>query len=260
MKAFLKKDSGAIAIESVLGMFIFMVVILSIMFISLLVRIQSTMQYAISQTAKEISTYYYVVDKLGLAVGFSSDPDSVSKINTVIDNTIDFAAEADDVMSINIEDGIQISDLQNLTESDLPGKAQALYNSSVDLSSDLQGQLKGSLMMIVKSMLSEGMSNYVAPFICKTVVPKYVSGDYASTDEMLKNMGIEEGVNGLDFSKSTFLKDGRTIQIVVVYKLNTKNMTFGYLDMDLYFKQVATTAAWVRPNGASLKKVAETAK
>lgn len=261
MKTQFGKETGAIAIESILGMTFFAIAILAIMFMSLMIRVQSTMQYAISQTAKEISGYYYVVDKCGLAFGTSTSNVDVDKLNNVIGNAIDFSTEAGNtVTAIDFNDGISVEDV--MLDSDISATAAELYNSSVDLSGDLQKQLKGALSIVAKSMLKEGLSNYVAPFICKAVIPKYVSGDVNSTDEMLKSMGIEDGMDGLDFSKSSLLADGRTIQIVVIYKLNTKKLTLGMVDKDLYFKQVATTAAWVQPNddsGGSLKSVADTA-
>lgn len=259
MRTLLKKDTGAIAIEAVLGMFIFAVAILAIMFMSLMVRVQSTMQYALGQTAKEISGYCYVIDKLGLAFGTSTNDDSVKKANDVIGTAIEFSSEADDVLgSIDFSNGVSFDDVKNIAESDMPKLAKDLYGDVEALSGDLKGQLKGTLVILMKSMLKEGMSNYVAPYVCKTVMPKYISGDVDSTNEMLEAMGIEGGLDKLDFSKSSLLSDGRTIQIVVVYKLNTKKLTLGMVDQDLYFKQVATTAAWVQPDGRTLISVAET--
>ena len=86
-------------------------------------------------------------------------------------------------------------------------------------------------------------------FYAANFFPKYLTeGD---VDEYLKDYGIVHGLNDLDFGDSSLLDDGRSIKIAVVYKVNTKRLTFGLVDTDIMLRQVAITAAWVTPNNAS---------
>ena len=62
----LKEQYGSIMVETVLVLPLFMAGFLAILMLSNTVRAQCNVQYAIDQTAKEISQYYYVINKLSL--------------------------------------------------------------------------------------------------------------------------------------------------------------------------------------------------
>lgn len=57
MRFFKRKEKGAFAIEAVIGITLFMLTIIAIMFMSVIIRVQANMQYALGQTAKEMSGY-----------------------------------------------------------------------------------------------------------------------------------------------------------------------------------------------------------
>jgi hypothetical protein len=92
------------------------------------------------------------------------------------------------------------------------------------------------------------------------LMPKYISGNLDETNTYLESVGIENGLEGVDFTYSSLLQDGRSINVVAVYKLNTKKLTFGLLDMNLCFKQTASTAAWIEPKGDTLTTIADAYK
>ena len=72
---------------------------------------------------------------------------------------------------------------------------------------------------------------------------------------MLEKMGVVNGLDGLDFSLSTFLMDQRTINVVLVYEIDVKG--FGIFDQKLIVKQTASTAAWLGDTeGVKLSDVA----
>lgn len=68
MIKFIKKERGAFAVDAILGITLFLLSILSIMCVSIIIKIEAAMQYAVDQTAKELSSYYYLLDKIGVAV------------------------------------------------------------------------------------------------------------------------------------------------------------------------------------------------
>ena len=59
---------------------------------------------------------------------------------------------------------------------------------------------------------------------------------------MLEKMGVINGIDGMDFSMSSFLADDKTINIVCVYQIKVNG--FGTFDRTLNMKQTASTAAW----------------
>lgn len=266
-----KKEEGAFAIEAVLGLTFFMLAILSLMMVSLILRIEANMQYAVDQTAKELSSYYYLLDAVDIAKYTSGNAGSdaaagAAKANKLIDNVISFSDAAGDVgTSISDMENISIDSIGQIDPSnyqELYSTANQLWNSVKDMSNDPSGQVKAVISIFAHSLGNGAMSYYVTPYLCRMLMPNYLTGDLESTNKYLDSIGIEgedgqTGIEKIDFTHSTLLADGRTIKIVAIYKLNTKKLTFGMLDTDLYFEQTAVTAAWIEPNGDELKSIAD---
>ena len=247
-----RNEQGAIAIEAVLGITVFLLAMISIMFVSLIVRVEARMQYAADQTAKEISSYYYVVDAVGLTkyIGKSiADSKEIEDLNNAINGIIDFSGDVKNASSMDIK----IDTPENAVNTVKEGKetAQQLYASA----SNMYDQIKvlgedpiGNLKAVLQLFGQSAAQRFLAPFLCKALLPKYISSGGESADEYLKKYGVVDGVDGLNYDQSCFLfDDGRTIRVVVIFKLNTKSLTFGLIDTDMVFRQVAVTAAWVKP-------------
>ena len=253
-----KSETGAMAIEAVLGLTFFMLAIISVMMMSLIIRLQATMQYAVDQTAKQLSSYYYLLDAAEVAKytsGYAGDDieEDVEKTNKIINNVVDFAGEA----------GNASKDLQNLNKLDfdnikgdaiaMKSTAQELWQNVKALKDDPKGQMKAVITIFARSLGNKALSYYVTPYLCRMIMPNYISGDLKSTEKYLDNIGVkgddgQTGMDMIDFTKSSLLADGRTIKIVAIYRLNTKKLTFGMIDTDLVFQQSAVSAAWVEPN------------
>ena len=248
----MQDDRGAIAIEAVISMFFFTIAVLSIMFMSLMVRAQSMVQYAISQAAKEISGYYYIVDKMGLAKFTSGNSAAdVSEAN-------EFLGQADSI----IKNAVSFSDSEeNSTNIELHldrVDADSVKQAAISLKNmNIKDQLTGTLSIVARSLIQQGVSKLVAPLVCKTVVPKYMGGSREAADARLRAMGID-GIDSIDFSWSSFLRDGRTIQVVAIYEMDLSKLSLGMVDGTIKFKQVATTAAWVKPDGKNIISVDKT--
>lgn len=99
-----KHESGAIAIEAAISLSIFMLAISGIMLFSMIVRTQSLVNYALNQTAKEISGYFYLVDKIGLTemlsgVNNNDTKAGIQKMNDAINSLVAFSSDASDGIS-----------------------------------------------------------------------------------------------------------------------------------------------------------------
>ena len=233
-------------------MFFFAIAVLSIMFMSLIVRAQSMVQYAISQAAKEISGYYYIVDKLGLAQFTSGKSGAdVSDLNgfigqadSIIKNAVSFSDSEENSTSIELH-------LNQIDADSVKAAADSLKKLNI------KDQLTGTLSIVARSLIQENVSKFVAPLVCKTVVPKYMGGSRNAADARLEALGID-GIDSIDFSWSSFLRDGRTIQVVAIYEMDLSKLSLGMVDGKIKFKQVATTAAWVKPDGEKIVSVDKT--
>lgn len=254
----IKDESGVIAIEAVLGLTFFMLAVISIMIVSFIIRLQATIQYAVDQTAKQLSSYYYLLDATGIAKYTSGNIDEdtkndLDKTNKIISNVVDFAGEAENV-SNDLQD-ISLDDLKDLKDDavQMKTKAQDLWQSVKSLKDDPKGQMKAIITVFARSIGNKALSYYVTPYLCRMIMPNYMGGDLKSAEKYLDDIGVvgddgQKGMDMIDFTKSSLLSDGRSIKIVAVYRLNTKKLTFGILDTDLVFQQSAVTAAWVQPN------------
>ena len=283
----INQENGAFSIEAVIGITFFMLAIIAIMFISMIVKIQSTMQYALSQTAKEISGYYYLLDKTGLTKLTSgvTDDAAVEKINNAVTHVIEFSGgfedtktEAEDLIRKINDKSIDLAGIENSGES-IKENATKLKSQADTLKADLEllkddpaGQLKGIFSVFAKTMANKGLSYYIAPYVCKAIMPRYLAGDKEKSDKMLETMGIQRTINGvetsgidsLDFSQTELLADGRSIKLVVIYKVNPEKMTFGFVKLPeeqwLIFRQTACTAAWIAPDGKNTLSLADAEK
>jgi len=103
--------------------------------------------------------------------------------------------------------------------------------------------------MMAKEVGNEVITKIVAQPICKALMPKYITSGGDANETLIK-MGVENGLDGLDFRMSSFLTDQRTINVVLIYTIKVNG--FGIFDDTLVVKQTASTAAWI--TGVSLKE------
>lgn len=252
-----KKEDGIATIEATLILPIFMAFILAFISFANLALIEMRMQYAVNQTAKEISQYYYMAYKFGLAY------DGVEG-NEAIDNWLDSLNTLNEtgsnvgsaVQSINFDEitlklngDMNLEDLQGLANSlkssfdgdDPITLIKALVSAGQDVLTAAKEISSGDVEEEVVNTAGAVLSTLIAPPICKALFPKYISGD--STDKTLSAWMIEDGFEGLDFSASSFLLDGQTIKVTVTYKVDL--FTLGFWTFEKEMCQVAATRAWI---------------
>ena len=258
MKRKSENEKGSLAIESVLGITVFMITILTIMFISLIVRVQANVQYALGQTAKEISGYYYLLDKMGFAAATTgADSKKVKDVDKTIGDVFDLAGDAesigDNIMNIDFDDLDTLEPFVDYDYEELAEKANKIGSDLELLSKDPKTQITSILSVFAKTMSNKAMSYYIAPYVCRSVMPRYMGGDTEAANKMLEAAGVEGGMKNIDFSQSQLLTDGRSIKLVAMYKLDVSKISFGIIKSELTIRQAASTAAWIRPDGVNTK-------
>lgn len=261
-----KSERGAFAIDAILGLTLFMISIIAIMSMALIIRVQANMQYALGQTAKEISGYYYLMDKLGIASITSTEiPDeareNIDNLNSTVGSILDFSSSASNLTEgMDFTDGLTAAELQNILSNDnledVASKADAMGQKlkTYTQKGTATDQLKAVIQVFGKSLISQSFSYYVAPLVCEALMPKYLTST-GDIDEYYESIGIKP--DSVDFSNSQLLFDGRSIKLVVEYELDIEKLTFGMYKGTLKFRQVATTAAWIQPNGGSKKSISD---
>lgn len=264
-----RRVAGAFAIETVISLTVFMIAILALMMGSMLIRAQAMMQYALNQTAKEMSGYFYLLDKVGIASIISgketdTTASNVQVLNDSIDSIVSFSGGMSEDLEEMVQNGKEIAENAKngcLTEKDIEriknfpkqGKEmeEACKKEAEDMKSYLESIKKdkklifqGVLQVFGKTLINTGLSKYVTPVVCEFLMPKYLTeGD---PEVFYKATGIKE--NTINFDGSKMLEDGRTISLVVTYKVDASKLTLGFYKKEIQFHQVACTSAWVRKN------------
>ena len=141
-----KGEKGSFTVEAILSLSIFMFAFVTIVSLATIAKIESTTQYAIDQTAKEISRYTYIASRANLLVHPKDSAEAtVDSIDEAVQSMYDFS----DVLSsstggngvpLNSEglsdmlSGMSGDDFKSITAS-----AQNVYNSFAPLMSDPKG-------------------------------------------------------------------------------------------------------------------------
>lgn len=234
------KLKGAFAIETLISVTGFMFAILAIMMISVIIKTEAKMQYALDQTAKEISSYNYMLSRYGIDLSPNSDSRAAAKdFNNQVGAVFSFLQGADqlgsdwkDLSTLNVED------IENFKKSYSDLKS-AFSSNTYDMK-----QLKTIFSAFTGKGANKAISYLVTPALCNWLMPKYIVSDTKKVDEYLKSVGIEQGMEGIKFEYSNILSDGDSIQLTAIYEINIKSLTFGMLDKNLKICQTACTKAW----------------
>ena len=251
MKHFIHDETAEFAIDAIFGITFFMISLIAIMFMALIIRVQSNIQYALGQTAKEVSGYYYLVDKVGLAA-VSSGSNKITDVDTTIKSIVDFSGSAEDtfnsVQNFPIDD-VTFESIKN-SAGNVKSNVEQSYKDFQSIETNLKS-LNGDsvtqvLSVFAKTAINTAVGNFIAPIICEKLMPKYLSAN--NLDEYCEKAGISNP----SFKSSQFLADGRSIKIQITYQMNLEKYTLGMVKSSIYFKQAASTAAWVRPNEETL--------
>lgn len=248
-----KGERGSFTIEASLSLTIFMCAFVAIVSLANIVKVESVTQYAVNQVAKEISQYYYLAEKAGLSVPQSDE--GVKEIDEMVQAIVDFSDKSTNIAS-NYTDTTAVT-MQNVLENystisddvtEITAAAENIYNSFGPILDDPKGVVSSLASMMFQQIGHEIITKVIAQPLCKTLIPKYITSN-GDADATLEKMGVVDGLEGLDFRMSSFLSDGRTINVVLVYQIKVSG--FGIVDETLVIKQTASTAAWV--TGTSLK-------
>lgn len=290
------RESGAIAIESVISLTFFMIGVLAIMMISMVVSTECKMQYALDQTAKEISGYYYLIDKTGLTQKLAQYKNDVETnlggVNDVVHDVNDLINDTDGVISnvVSLADDTQGS-YESIRDSVVSGDFETAVNTAVDFSeyfpgeaykigdqtSELLGKaidicdkvddlmsednLKGITIDIVRlfalSYVEQSVSNIITERISPVLMTRYLTD--GSIKDFYKKVGIVP--ESVHFYGSELLPDGRSIKLVMSYKMNLGKLTLGITNKEVAFTHSAATAAWARPvEGGYIKSLTDVSK
>jgi hypothetical protein len=184
-------------------------------------KAQVILQYSINEVAKEVSTYSYILTKAG-----------------IVSKRVETAERAEKFSEEGVAGAVETM-VTTLSES---GLSKDTVNGAVD-------ELVEELLSTLKTKGADMLSDAVIQEIAKKEVEKQIATmSNKSADQFLRDLGIEDGMEGLDFSKTKWADakaddaDMPELEVTVSY---TIKFNLGYLNLDSKtYVLCAKTALW----------------
>ena len=231
----MQKNKGALTVEACISLTIFLMVFLTILYLMRIVLAYGVVQHSINQVAKEISSYTYFYAASGLKsvddTIQSSTQSGKKRFNESAESIVNVYTEFEKLGKTTggISGAITDGDFNKLDgviselESNIGGTKDAISGATDTIKSIVEDPV-GALKAVGSVMLS-GANETAKTAICGEIslglMAKYISPNgYAASDARLKQMRIIDGLNGLNFSASTFWSNGSDIEIIVCYTID----------------------------------------
>lgn len=202
-------NKGSVTVEALLFLIPFIMAFCTLINAARFVQAEMLIHHAVTQTAKQVSTYSYVLTK--------------TKISDRIVNTNRKSEEL----------RVTIDDATNSVEG------------FINAVSDMNGLVEGVFSMVKSGVEQEAIAAIVGE-ITKNNIKNELMLMTSDPDQFLENIGIKGGLSGLYFDNTRCLDntEGKgTVKIVVTYTM--ENVLFPDFDFGQYeFRQCAYTLIW----------------
>lgn len=232
MKEEKKKNKGSLTIETLLFLIPFMLAFCTIINMARFVQAEMIIHHAITQTAKEISAYGYVLTRTGITSRMQETNKKSSEFTTEVNDAVTSVEQF--VNSMGSGDG-----------SEIYSSGQMAWENVDAIASDPSSIVSGVISM-VKSNFSQAVLTGVTESLAKGSIKKQLSLMSNDPNEYLERIGIVGGMDGLDFSRSEWNSNelGKgNIKIVVTFKM--KNQLFSMFDFGEHeYILSASTLVW----------------
>jgi len=240
IKRCFKHEKGSLTVECLLFLIPVMMAFFTLVNISRFVQAEVIINHAITQTAKQISVYSYVLTKTDISTRIQATAKKSEKFKTDTENTI--SSVTDFMGSVGgLGDGGDLYSQVN----DVVSKGQTAYDSVTAYFSDPEELLTG-VLAVAKSGGEQMVLSYVAGCIARGGIRDSLGYMTEDPDQYLKGLGIVDGMEGLDFSDSKWMSNGDgkpNIEITVTYTMC--NLMFPQFDFGRHqYRVCASTSIW----------------
>lgn len=240
MRMAMKREKGSLTVEAILFLIPFMCAFLTLINAARFVQAEMLVHHAITQTAKQISAYSYILTKTDIASKMQATNKKSRQFISDTTNAVNSVTEFIDALGNIGSGGNMMSDVE-----DAVNKAETAGATVTEYFSNPKDILYGALA-VVKSEGRKKIMTWAVGGIARGCIKEAVAKVSDDPDEYLERIGIVDGMEGLDFSKSSWVSNSEgkaDIEIIVTYKL--KNLLFPNFDIGEYeFCQCASTLIW----------------
>lgn len=267
-------EKGMLTVEAVLSLVPFIIVILGIISLINLFIIHNKIQFAIQQVGNELTCYTYFYQALGLRAGDRELNSEMDKQTEQVDQTLEdltgFFEEAGRLKES--AEGVADAQPSDLLDSlkevkeglESTGEAgKTAFHSVKEAMKDPKQTLRGVIYLLMEKG-EEKLKSLLAGVIVSGMAESYLSNTFLAdgamtADAYLKKFGVRDGMDGLDFGKSSlFSKDAphdnlkfRMIDIVVEYDVEVYILKLFFKDPTIHVVQRCAVPAWLDGDGQS---------
>lgn len=242
------KERGAVVVEGLLSLSIFMFAIFTILSIVNVCYIQAKMNMALSSAAKEISQYSFFYYKFGLDAPDKKLYEGTEDSRKLADNTIEGVSSLMDSLT-EASNSAQSGEFENMIEQ-IQGSidnVDSLVNQYADrIADDPTGFILGMGKMALNEMKETAKS-----LLCQALAKAFMKKNLKSSpsddpEDFLLRYNVVDGMDGLDFQYTTFLQNGTSnlIQLVVTYDVRVIQLL--NIEFDFTFRNCVKCTAWGR--------------
>ncbi|MBQ9591162.1 MAG: hypothetical protein IJR29_13410 [Butyrivibrio sp.] len=251
-----RNERGSLSVDTIIFLSMFLVFFVFMINIMKLVIIQSVLQFALNQTAKEISQYSYIIAKAGLEDNITKNATNSA---TMKKNTKGAIVSVSDAVSSYQELFGSIGAFKNSRPTEAYGNAVNVYNNFQNAATKTQkaqetvdsyiSYLQESGMedgiSLIKDLATQKSAALLSGAVVKNRVALHVNTlvPGGNADRLLENMGVVEGIDGISCWDSSFYSDGsKDLNLVMSYDIKYHMPFFDVNTYEITLR--ASTGLW----------------
>lgn len=261
-----KNERGSATIEAVVGFTAFLFAIFTILGMTNFCRAQMMVSAAMDTAAKEMSQYAYFYEMSGLKK-FETELDENAEvgkgnINDVIGTVDQLYSSFNGAVSQTVQDQTNVANMLASGNVELSGFENAISNLENSADGVMQGitgvsnaigdigndplKYMRSVVALIGSETMEVAKRAVAVPLTKVFVSKHFGSNTEEANEALEALGIEGGLDAMNFNLSKIFADEnhQDIELTVFYKVKLFQV-FDWVVLEADISKVATCRAWL---------------
>lgn len=237
MNSLKKDDGGYIVVETVVSFILYLFVVVSILSLVKIVTVQARIHNAMTQAVTSLSMYSYFFDVVGATSSIQGFDTGHEKVKADVN---DFTGQVNEL----------ISSITTLDVSGTAGSANYFFDIGQGVSQDPDAAVDYILAAVINSGADIAIDTIFSLGVKKSM-EQYLKIDNYSGDEYLKMSNVVDGIDGITFSKSSFLNEKGEIKAVIEYDIEYKfaGLEMPFTDGKIHVTQRAVTKAWLSGNG-----------
>lgn len=264
-------ERGMITVEAVLSLVPFILLVMGIISFINIFMVHNKIQYALFQSASELSAYTYFYEAFGIRAADLNLKTDIDNETTEIDASIDSMKTLIDQMGelSSSWDTVKDSDASNIYENitglkdtgkETVDAGKQAAEDAIALVSDPKELLKNVVYYGIEkaeAKLKELFLSAVESLLLPTYLNEsFLSENPKTADEYLKSFGVVDGVKGLKFTESSLFTDDKysMIDIVVEYDMELTFFQLFLKDPKIHVVQRCAVPAWLDGDGKHYKQ------